>query len=70
MKTDICTQELTEALEAWVNVYSLEAILNALSNVCALKADHLRETWQDETAATSWLKDSRKLDKFSEKLEN
>lgn len=70
MKTDIYTKDLSESLENYVDQFSLEAILNALSEICALKAQHLQEYWQDEELAKPWLRDSRKLDKLAEKLEN
>jgi hypothetical protein len=37
-----------------VDSCGLQNILNALFNVCADKAEHIRTNWQDELLAKAW----------------
>lgn len=63
-------QDIAEDLEAMINRSSLLHVVSALVLICAEKAEHVREHWQDETAAKSWDRDARLLEKILGKLDN
>lgn len=46
--------DLIKALESLVDQSSIEDVLACLSNVCLLKAEHVRTNWQDENTAKYW----------------
>ncbi len=48
------TKEQTDALEAMIDRYGLEQILNTVAGICAEKADHIRGNWQDCDLAAQW----------------
>jgi hypothetical protein len=50
------------ALEALVDKYSLECVIDALAVMCLEKADHVRSNWQDETLACDWERDAEALE--------
>ena len=43
-----------DILEDLVDRYTLADVLEALTEVCELKADHLRSNWQDSNGAKVW----------------
>ena len=43
-----------DTLESMVDMYGLGHILNSLSAICFLKAEHIRSAWQDEGLAKDW----------------
>jgi len=47
-------EQITEQLEAMIDEHSVVEVLEAISVVCSLKADHVRSNWQDEAAAKAW----------------
>lgn len=55
-------------LEALVDSSSLESVLNHLVGICNLKAEHLRENWQDESTAILWDRSARMIEKTADKL--
>jgi hypothetical protein len=61
--------ELENAIEALVDASSLEAVVNALANVAAAKAEHIASNWQDATTAKVWDRAARELDKAVGKIE-
>jgi hypothetical protein len=42
------------ALETLVDKYTLAGVLEALTVMCHLKAEHLRVHWQDDATAREW----------------
>lgn len=43
-----------DALEALVDRHTAKGVLNALSQICEDKAEHVRTNWQDENLAKNW----------------
>lgn len=62
------SQEQKDQLEALVDSASLSAVLVALAEVAAEKAEHLRSNWQDAVSARTWDAASRKVDSLSMRL--
>ena len=50
---DLSKRECLE-LETLVDMCGLSSVLMALSEICGLKSEHLRNAWQDEKAAKYW----------------
>jgi hypothetical protein len=48
------TQSELAALEALIDTAGIEAVLQGLSEVCGLKADHIAHNWQDTILAKRW----------------
>lgn len=46
--------ELIEALETLVDKHTLREVVDALSLVCTLKAEHIEDNWQDIRTASVW----------------
>lgn len=42
----------------------LKGVINALSQVCHEKAQHIEENWQDKRLAKTWETAARKLDRL------
>lgn len=53
MSRDLFNSERDE-LEKLVDTASLQAVLEALSEICGLKAEHLCANWQDSLQARLW----------------
>ena len=45
---------MLDQIESLVDVGTVGSVLDLLAEVCSAKADHIRETWQDETTAEVW----------------
>jgi len=60
----------TDELEAMVDQIGLDGVLYALANIARLKADHVRENWQDEELARSWQRDAATVEKCGDDVEN
>lgn len=50
---DLNTQE-RETLEGLIDATSVVAVMQALSEICSEKADHVRTNWQDAKLARMW----------------
>ena len=50
---DLTTQE-RDALEALVDASNLTAVVQALSEICDAKAEHIATNWQDDPLARAW----------------
>jgi len=50
---DLNQSEL-DALEALIDAAGIEAVLQGLSEVCGLKAEHIAQAWQDTPLAKRW----------------
>lgn len=53
--------ESRAVLERLVDASTLGAVLTELAEICALKAQHIRETWQDDPLARQWEKAARRV---------
>jgi hypothetical protein len=45
-----------ETMETLIDRHGLDNVLDIISEVCYLKAEHLRTNWQDEVSAEYWNK--------------
>lgn len=43
-----------DAIEELIDAYGLESVLNAIGDICAEKAEHIRSNWQDSVTARPW----------------
>jgi hypothetical protein len=50
---DLTQAELT-SLEALIDAAGIEAVLQGLSEICGLKAEHIAQAWQDTILAKRW----------------
>jgi hypothetical protein len=50
---DLSPAEL-EGLEALIDAAGIEAVLQGLSEICGLKAEHIASNWQDTPLAKRW----------------
>jgi hypothetical protein len=51
-----------------VDESTLKQVVEALSNVCYEKADHIQTNWQDRNLAKEWERAGKLLDGFAAKL--
>lgn len=54
-------QVLKDAMEAYIDSYSLSDLLAQLADVCNEKASFIEENWQDRGTARVWRTASAKL---------
>jgi len=59
-----------DALEQMIDRNCLTTILEALTDICYGKAEHLRSNWQDKGGAKLWEKDAKTLDKIIGQINN
>ena len=45
-----------DTLEAMVDRFGLQAVINSLACICSGKADHIAHNWQDQRSARHWEK--------------
>ena len=57
--------EAQHKLELMIDAYGLASVLDAMSDVCSLKASHIAEHWQDMPLAKAWTRASDALGKLS-----
>ena len=53
---------LVESMETYIDDYNIDDVIEAIQEVCYLKAEHLRANWQDEASAKSWERIADKID--------
>jgi hypothetical protein len=53
MARDLNQNEIVE-LETLIDRVSLEAVLQALSEICGAKSEHILSNWQDKPLAKLW----------------
>jgi len=58
-----------QQLEQIIDRVGLKSTVEALAIVCDLKGDHLVQNWQDQTSASVWYRNMKRLDKVAAKLE-
>jgi len=61
-------EQITEQLEAMIDEHSVVEVLEAISVVCSLKADHVRSNWQDEQLAHDLEYQSNEIDYLAGKI--
>ena len=44
----------SRTLETLIDAHNLDGVLEALSEICHAKAEHLRSNWQDSATAKQW----------------
>lgn len=54
-------QSTQTALEQMIDRHGLAEIIDAIGDICAAKAQHVRENWQDESIASQWDKAGRAM---------
>jgi len=64
------TKEQEQALEAMIDYSCLSAVVEALSNICYEKQEHLSANWGDRVTASHWSHDGRTLHAVIGKLIN
>lgn len=47
---------MNDHLEHMIDDHGLSAVLEAISEICGEKAEHLRANWQDKDQANQWEK--------------
>ncbi len=57
-----------DALEAMIDATSVSAVLEALAEVCSLKATHIAEAWGDYETATNWECAATSIDRVAAKI--
>lgn len=55
-------REANEALERMVDTFGMARTLDALNDICTLKAVHIAENWQDTTLAKAWDRAGRRIE--------
>lgn len=58
-----------ETLERLIDETSLDFVLGKMSEVCCLKADHIRCAWQDDGTADLWEDTASDLDILQARVE-
>lgn len=64
----VAFEEATETLEQLVDTFGLADVLGMIQDICYGKAEHLRETWQDEEAAKEWEFHGNQVDTATDKI--
>jgi hypothetical protein len=54
-------RQAEDALEAMVDKFGLENVLDSLACICSGKADHIEHNWQDQCLAKYWYKSALHL---------
>lgn len=62
------TQEMRDKLETIMDASSVQSMLDMMATICELKADHIRENWQDQQTARVWDQAARALRAASKKV--
>jgi len=57
-------QQDQDTIETLIDIYSLSEVIEALSDICMEKAEHVETNWQDHTLAKIWRKDGLRLNKL------
>ena len=63
---NVTTKNLQDALETLIDATSVTSVLEAIATVCALKADHIRASWQDNQTARVWDRTSQQIDRLAD----
>ena len=60
--------DLVDRLEAEIDKCGIRAVLEAISIICDLKAEHLASNWQDVTSAKAWVLWQLQIDRMLSKI--
>ena len=63
-------QENSLVLEQMIDKCGLKKVLEALSEICYEKGDHVLTNWQDKPLACSWGRDAARIGQLVNKTEN
>ena len=63
------TQKEKDNLESLIDRHGLFPVLEAIAEICYLKADHLTTNWQDRVSARLWEKAGKWVEKAGAKTE-
>ena len=63
------TQEMQDKLESIVDSTSIEDVVEALSQICYAKAEHVQSNWQDYVLAKVWERNAKVLNVTVSKLQ-
>ena len=55
------TQGQVKDLERLIDRYDIDQVLEAISDICHMKADHIEHHWQDAKLANAWSAMGRRL---------
>ena len=55
------TQGQVEDLERLIDRYDIDQVLEAISDICHMKADHIKHHWQDDKVANAWSAMGRRI---------
>ena len=66
--SNFLTQEQKVELEKMIDSATLEAVVIALAEIAAEKAQHIREAWQDNATAKPWDTYSVALDRLASRI--
>lgn len=62
------TTDDQNTVERLIDAHGLFAVLDCLSGICGLKAEHLASNWQDTNAAKEWERAANALDKAASRV--
>jgi hypothetical protein len=65
MEAEVKTKE---KLEAFIDKFGINPLLDMLTEICYEKAEHIEANWQDKALAKMWIKDAKALAKVGAKL--
>lgn len=57
-------------LESMIDNSGLKGLIDKMVKICGEKAEHIRDSYDDNTTANSWEKDGRALESIRSKLNN
>jgi hypothetical protein len=58
-ETMTARESVKQAIERFIDISSVAAVLDVVAEICSEKAQHISENWQDEALAKSWDKAAR-----------
>jgi predicted GTPase len=58
-------KEDLELLERFIDKYSVQSVVSALSFICSEKSVHIATNWQDVESAKGWMVQSQHLDQLA-----
>lgn len=64
----VVTPQDERTLEDIVDRSSVYAVLCSLARICAAKAEHISDAWQDTRLARVWMRGSVRIDTFARNI--
>lgn len=59
------SEDISSDIENYIDTYGMASVLDVLYGIASCKAEHLRENWQDESAARDWDRVAKAIDRCS-----